>query len=71
MPVYLCENNIDRIENREAHHSIKHHLISLPVLYLVVQVLRQVQTLVNVLLKPYGALQGRKICQAIITTKNI
>ncbi len=45
---------------REAHHSIKHHLISLPVLDLVVQVLRQVQTLVNVLLKPYGALQGRK-----------
>lgn len=45
---------------REAHHSIKHHLISLPVLDLVVKVLRQVQTLVNVLLKPYGALQGQK-----------
>lgn len=43
-----------------AHHSIKHHLITLPVLDLVVQVLRQVQTLVNVLLKPYGALQGEK-----------
>lgn len=45
---------------REAHHSIKHHLISLPVLDLVVQVLRKLQTPVNVLLKPYGALQGKK-----------
>lgn len=43
---------------KEAHHSVKHHLVSLSVLDLVVQVLRQVQTLVNVLLKPYGALQG-------------
>lgn len=45
---------------KNTHHSIKHHLISLPVLDLVVQVLRQIQTLVNVLLKPDGALQGEK-----------
>jgi len=45
---------------RKAHHSIEHHLISLPVLNLVVQVLREVQTLVNVLLKSNGALQDKE-----------
>lgn len=60
----VIENNIDRTK-RDAHHSIKHHLISLPVLDLVVQVLRQFQTLVNVLLKPYGTLQGKKVSQSI------
>lgn len=44
-------------QNRRTHHSIEHHLVSLPVLDLVVEVLRQVQALVNVLLKPNGALQ--------------
>lgn len=43
---------------RGTHHSIKHHLVSLPVLDLVIEVLRQIQTLVNVLLKPDGALRG-------------
>ena len=38
------------------HHSFKHHLVSLPVLDLVVKVLRQLQAPVNVLLKPYCAL---------------
>lgn len=56
----LNENNAGKKEEEEAHHSIKHHLISLPVLDLVVQVLRQVQTPVNVLLKPNGALQGKQ-----------
>lgn len=46
---------------REAHHSIKHHLISLPVFDLVVQILRQVQALVNVLLKADGALQEERV----------
>jgi len=45
---------------REAHHSVKHHLIALPVLDLVVEVLRQVQTPVDVLLEPDGALQGER-----------
>lgn len=43
---------------RETHHSVKHHLISLPVLDLVIEVLREIQTLVDVLLKPDGALRG-------------
>lgn len=43
---------------RETHHSVKHHLIPLPVLDLVVEVLREIQTLVDVLLKPDGALRG-------------
>lgn len=42
----------------QTHHSVEHHLISLPVLDLVVEVLREVQALVDVLLKPNGALQA-------------
>lgn len=46
------------MDREEAHHSVEHHLVSLPVLDLVVQVLGQIQALVNVLLKPDSALQG-------------
>lgn len=45
---------------RETHHSVKHHLIPLPVLDLVIEVLREIQTLVDVLLKPDGALRGEE-----------
>lgn len=54
-----------------AYYSVKHHLVTLPVLDLVVQVLRQVQTLVNVLLKSYCALQGKKASFAIVIKLSI
>lgn len=53
----LSESSCER-KLRNAHHAIKHHLVPLPVPDLVVEVLGQVQTLVDVLLKARGALQG-------------
>lgn len=58
MAVELQEFHTELDQMRQTHHSIEHHLISLPVLDLVVEVLREVQALVNVLLKPNGALRG-------------
>lgn len=61
--IKLKTEDTERRENqmRTAYHAIKHHLVALPVLDLVVQVLRQIQAPVNVLLKPSGALRGETV----------
>lgn len=52
-----AEQNGNRRIKGMTYLSLEHHLISLTVLYFGVKILRELQALVDVLLKPYCSLE--------------